>query len=198
MKKMFIAFALVFFVLYLPASLASQSLDWQIQFFSGKNRESRPVNEIIKMENGDLFSLIIKADSDCYLYAFWYDSERNIEPLPASNQLLRKDTEENFNGPFFITEPSGTETIYVIMSLSRQTNLERLIENFEKQSSRQNSNNLFREIGSLQNSVSRLGEPATAIITSGATSRSSGTERQNFATRFSGNNLYVRTITISH
>ena len=194
---MFVVFVAVFFVLLMPASLASQSLDWQIQFLAGSTRESRPINEIINMENGERFRMVVRADSDSYCYVVFLSSEREIYQL-HDDTFIRRGT-ERIIGPFDIEPPSGTETIYVIMSHSRQTNLERLIEtNARNPSSRQNFNNLFREIGNLQASVSSLGEPATAIITSGGTSRGTGTESESFATRFTGNNMYVRTITIRH
>ena len=105
-------------------------------------------------------------------------------------------SEELLFGPFRLTEPAGTETIYIIMSQERQVNLEALILHFNNNpDSRQHANNLYREVVNLQNSVSRLGEPASSYIPSGGTSRGN---TQQYATRFSGNNLYVRAITIRH
>ena len=197
MKRMFVVFVAMFFVLLLPAPLVSQSLDWQIQFQTGNTGESRPINEIIMMENGEEFSITVRADSDSYCYVVFLSSEREIYQL-HDDAFIRRGTERSI-GPFEIVPPSGTETIYVIMSLSRQTNLERLIEANERNpSSRQNFNNLYREIGTMQASVSHRGEPGTRIIPGGGSFRGAGNENTSFATRFTGNNLYVRTITIDH
>ena len=201
MRKMLTASFLLVFVLFISHELmpqSSQSLDWQIQFLYGRARESMPIDEIIPMKTGDTFSLAVKADSDCYIYMLLYDSGRRIHLL--ENQVLTRGKEENFpdTSQFQLSEPSGTETIYVIVSLSRLENLERMIENNERNpNSRQHENNLFREVTGLQSSVSRLGEPATEIIPSGGTSRSVVDEK-NFATKFTGKETYVRTITINH
>ena len=198
MKKMFVLSFAMLFVLCLTQPLVSQSLDWQIQFLRVKDRESMRINRTIPLENGDQFSLIVKADSDCYLYVFWYDTER--ETFLLHNEFLKGGAEENFDSlirPFKLDEPSGTETIYVITSLSRQEELEKLIDLNENSPSRQNNNNLYREIVRLQNAASNLGEPAAAIITSGGTSRGAG-ETQNFATKFTGKETYVRAISIRH
>jgi len=202
MKKMTTVFITILLLLCLPQFLVSQSsgsLDWQIQFLSGRARESVPVNEIIMMENGSEFRLAIRPDSDSYCYLISYDSDRQIEIL--HNQILKGGTTLNL-GPFRINESSGakiaTETVYVIMSLSRQTNLERLIEYFNNnQGSLQYTNNLYREIVRLQNAVSALGEPPSEIITSGGTTRAAD-DGQGLATKFTGKEIYVRPIAIRH
>jgi hypothetical protein len=203
MKKMPLTHIVILFLLFLPLPLVSQSLkslDWQIQFLSGKTQESKPINEAIYMENGSEFRFVIETDADSYCYVVCYTSDREL--IVLHDQALRAGTAKTF-GPLGVTEPSGTEAIYVIVSLSRQTNLENLIETYKKnQGSRQYANNLYHEVVNLQNTVSGLGEPASTIISSGGTTRSVGNSTsnndQNFATKFSGKEIYVRPITIRH
>ena len=172
---------------------SANSFDWQIQFLKGQELESLQVNEVIRLDNGNIFRLNVQTAVDSYCYIICYDSERKITVL--HNQLLRRGSPQNF-GPLRVTEPSGTSTIYVIMSRARQSNLETLIERQNNnQNSRQHINNLYREIVNLQNTISSLGEPASRIIPSGGTTRSTA---NNFATQFSGKNAYVRAITIRH
>ena len=192
MKKILVVSIPILFLFYMPQPVFSQSLNWNIQFLSGTAQNSRPIDEPIKMENGDELSLIVKAGADCYLYAFWYNSERRISVF--HNQALKKGTIENFDGPFYITKPSGTETVYVIMSRSRQANLEKLIENCEKnKGSRLHENNLYNEIINLQNSVSTVeGHYGTPTITSAST------ERGSLVTSFTGQETYVTAISIEH
>ena len=194
MKKMTLALAVALFVFCLPFPLFSQSLDWQIQFLRGRNRESTPINRAIRMENGDAFMLVIKADADCYCYVICYDSEQQIDTF--FNEAIKGGSEISV-GPIGLIEPSGTETMYAIVSVSRLADLERLIDQNENSPSRQNTSDLYREIVRLQNAASDLGEPATAIITSGGTSRGAADE-QSFATRFTGKEMYVRSISIRH
>ncbi|MCL2719952.1 MAG: DUF4384 domain-containing protein [Treponema sp.] len=171
----------------------TQELTWEVKFQKGQTQESVPINQIIQMVNGETFLFAVHPDKDAYCYIICYDSSREIMVL--HDQLIPGGQEKIF-GAFQIEDPPGTETIYLIMSLERQNNLESLIQNFHNNlESRQASNNLYREILSLQNSVSRLGEPASSYVPGAGTARGAS---QQHVTRFSGSNLYVRAITIRH
>jgi len=200
MKRTPMVFGVLVFVFFWAQPVISQSLDWEIQFRNESTREYMPINEIIKMENYSGFSLAVKPDSDSYCYVIFYDSDRETHVL--ENQVLKGGIEKPL-GPWWIEEPSGVQTMYVVMSRSRQTDLEGLMALRESNpDSRLHSNNLYREIVSLQNRVSSLGEPASAIVTGGGTTRGAdttrdaGTNSQILATRFSGKEIYVRPIRI--
>jgi len=168
-----------------------QELSWDIKFLKGQ--ESVPVNQIIQMANGEIFTFSVHPDKNAYCYIVCYDSSREVMVL--HDQMISGGQEEIF-GPFRIDGQPGTDTIYIIISYAKQKNLENLILNFQNNSdSRQSSNNLYREVLNLQNSVSKLGEPASSYIPSAGTARSAS---QQHVTRFSGNSLYVRAITIRH
>jgi len=148
------------------------------------------------METGESFQIAIKPENDCYCYVISRDSDENI--LVLKNTFLQGGTEVKTNPPIIqITEPSGTEMVYVIMSLNRLTQLESLINSFNSNRRlQQNANNLYNEVVKLQNEAAERGEPPSAfIIPSGGTSRGVSDEYTN---RFTDKNLYVRTITIRH
>lgn len=189
MKKL----AALFLLLYAGFYLQAQTFSWDIKFFDELKRESVPISQIIRMQNGDEFSLVITPAEDCFAYVVCYDSARRIIVL-HEGQI--KSRNEIFLGPFAIEDPAGTEILYVVMSLERQTKLENLIQTHKKNpNSRQHANNLYREVVRLQNTVSSLGEPPSVFIPSGGTTRGGS---EDFATRFSEKNMYVRTITIRH
>ena len=175
------------------ACLFAQTLSWDLKFSKGSTQETVPVSRIIPMETGEVFKITIKPDADCFGYVVAYDSGRNASIL---HDAPMKKNIELILGPAKLTEPKGTEIIYVIMSLKKQAKLEKLIKAYNANpNSRQNADNLQREIMGLQNTVSGLGEPASSFIPSGGTARGSGEEYTN---RFSDKNIYVRTITIRH
>ena len=186
-------------VLFVAAGvcLQAQNLSWDVLFLKGnvKNtaQESISVNQIIKMETGEPFQIFITSASDCYSYVISYDSERKMYVL--YNGTLKKDATFML-GPVLLQEPSGTEMLYVIMSLHRQDPLENFLQNYANNpDSSHHANNLRKEIIRLQNEVASLGEPASVFIPSGGTSRGDSQEHTN---RFTGKSLYVRTITIRH
>ena len=175
------------------ACLQAQTLSWDIRFFRGNDRESIPISQIIRMETGEPFQIHIIPASDCYSYIISYDSERKIHVL--YDKPLKKDSTLPF-GPIRLQEPAGTETLYVIMSLEKQEKIETLLlQHKNNPDSNRHTNDLRREIVKLQNELSKLGEPASAFIPSGGTTRSNTPEYTN---RFTGKSAYVRTITIRH
>jgi hypothetical protein len=182
----------LFFFFSVAASLFAQALSWDIKFLQGRARESVAISRAVRMDNGEDFLITITPSLDCFCYVVLYDAERKIfvlhdSPLIGGAEILF--------GPFEIVSPAGTETLYVIMSNERQPELEGLIQSFNNSPSRQNANNLYRKVVSLQTAASGLGEPASTFIASGGTNRGS---KEEYATRFSGKDLYVRAITIRH
>ena len=186
---------LTFLFVFIAAAvcLQAQTLTWDIKFLKGTSQESIPINQIIRMETGQDFQIKIFPTSGCFCYVIFYDSKRQIAVLHSGQVSGNKEITIE---PIHIDPPSGTETVYVIMSLTRQTKLEELIlaqKNNPK--GRQQANNLYREVVSLQKTASGLGEPASSFVPCGGTNRQIDLKN---ATLFSGKNMYVRAITIRH
>jgi hypothetical protein len=182
----------VFFI-FVTVCLQAQTLTWDIKFLQGRARESVPIARTIRMETGDNFLISIKPDSDCYCYVICYDSSREIFVL--QNDFLKGGI-EIYLTEIDITDPPGTETLYVIMSLAKQERLESLIKAYNgNPNSAQNGDNLRQEIARLQDAVSALGQPASSFIPGGGTSRGS---TQEYVTRFTEKNIYVSPIIIRH
>jgi hypothetical protein len=187
-----------FFFLYIGVYLQAQNLSWDIKFLKGTAQESVPISRQIRMETGETFLITIKPETDCFCYVVFYDSAHEI--FVMRDAPITGRVEVNV-GPFVLEAPPGIETFYVIISINRQTELEKLIQAYNSNSnSRQNANNLYREVVNLQTTVSNLGEPASSFIASGGTTRSGPADsiQQTQVTRFSGKAMYVRAITIRH
>lgn len=190
MKKIFLIclFAGIgFFQVY-----AQKSLTWDIQCQKGQNWEGIPKSQIITVESGQTFSIFISPASDCFCYVICQNSDRKIFLL--YNQPVKSEMEIKVD-PLRADNSPGAKTLYVIMSLEQQKKLEEAIKNYKSDlNSQRYANNLQGEIAKLQEKASSLGEPSSALITSGGTTR--GSEPKEYATRFSKKNIYVRTITI--
>ena len=185
--------AAFFFFIVTAVGLGAQTLSWDIKFLKGREQESLPISRTIRMETGEIFQISIAPVSDCYCYVVCYDSQRHI--IVLYDQSL-KGGYELFLDPVELKSPRGTETLYVIMSLERKTVLENLIQNHRSNpGSRQYSDNLYREVVRLQNEASGLGEPTSAFIASGGTTRGNA---EGQVTRFADKALYVRAIAIRH
>jgi hypothetical protein len=182
----------VLFFIAAAVSLHAQTLTWDIKFLKIAAAESVPVSEIIRMGTGEVFLITIKPVSDCFCYVVIYDSAREISVL--HDRPLR-GSETISIGPLALEDPPGTETFFVIMSVTRQTGLESLIRNHKSNlNSREHADNLRRGVVRLQNEVSGLGQPVSSfILTSGGTARG-----DEYVTRFSERDIYVRAIAIRH
>jgi len=180
-------------LVFAAISLQAQTLSWDIKFLRGRERESIPISQIIRMQTGEEFSINIIPASDCFLYVVCYDSSRQLIVFYYGQAL---GGSQIHLGPYRLVDPPGTETLYVIISLSKEEQLETLIQNhINNTDSRQHADSLRREVARLQNVSSELGEPASIFIPSGGTTRGFS---QEYVTRFTGNNMYVRTIAIRH
>jgi len=191
MKKIYILFLLVGMEAF--QATAQQNLIWDIQFLMGSNSETIPYSQIITAESGQELNVVISPISDCFCYVISQNSERKMNIL--HDQTVKGRSKISLN-PLQADNSPGAVTLYIIMSITRQTKLEDFIKNYESNpSSQRYANNLHGEIARLQDTVSGLGEPASAIITSGGTTRGRNSD-QVYATRFSEKNIYVRAITI--
>jgi hypothetical protein len=186
MKKLVVVYLFLFTVVCLQA----QTLSWSIGFFRVKTPETLQINRPIRLETGEEALITITPITDCFAYILLYDIEENF--VVGHNGSLKGGEEKSLG--IKIDGPPGTERLYVIMSLSRQTRLESLIQAYNNNGNNQNIINLRNEIASLQEQVSLLGEPAIKFEATGATMRGQTDE----STFFSDKDTYVRTITISH
>jgi len=170
----------------------AQNLTWDIQLQKGREGVDIPKSQIITAESGQTLYFFISPASDCFCYIISQNSERKIFIL--HDQPVKREMEIEIE-PLKADNSPGAKTMYVIMSVERQTKLEDAIKNYKSDpDSQRYANNLQGEIARLQDTVSGLGEPSSALITSGGTTR--GETTKEFITRFSEKNLYVRTITI--
>jgi len=187
--------AFIFIILIAGVCLYAQTLSWEIKFLRGIQSESLQNSRPIRMETGEEFQILIKPDTNSYCYLIHVGTLREITIL--RNAPLIGGIETNI-GQFNLAEPSGLETIFVIMSLERQPELERLIREYNLNPNLQQSkDNLSSEIARLQAAVSELGEPSVSIIGSGGVTRS-GNQQAQEATRFAEKAMYVRAISIRH
>ena len=186
--------AAVFLLIFAGVCLEAQTLTWDIKFVKVATWETILIDEIINMKNGELFTLSFTPASDCFAYILVYDSERNIS---VEYNGPMKGGKEEYLEHYQIEGASGTDTFYVVMSLTPQKTLEDLIRAFIIDQSRRNGNAIYSEVVSLQKQASDSGKPPSAIIATAATNRGNpGT--MEYATRFYSKNEYVTTIFIRH
>jgi len=195
MKKLLLLCPFIGVLIFQAFAQNVQNLTWDLQLKKGKEWEAIPKNQIISVENGQNFTFFITPESNCFCYVISQNSERKIFVL--YDQPVKGDMELKIE-PLKADNSPGAKTLYVIMSVERQTKLEDAIKNYKSDpNSQKNANNLQGEIAKLQDTASSLGEPSSALITSGGTTRGgAGATPEEYITRFSEKKIYVRTITV--
>jgi hypothetical protein len=184
----------VFFFVTIAVCLYGQNLTWDLKFLKGSERESVGVSRVIQMETGQPFSFTIKPAANSYCYVILYDSERDITVYDNKHKNPLND--EITFGPWPLSEPSGTETFYVIMSMERQTKLENLIAALKNNpKSQQAADNLYTEVLDLHNKAKERGEGGATPVLMGGGLRGGNDE---YGWRYSDKGLYVEPIRIRH
>jgi len=195
MKKILLICLFISIGVFQAYAQNAQSLTWDLQLQKGKEWEAIPKNQIITAESGQNFTFFITPESNCFCYVISQNSDRKVFIL--YDQPVKGDMEVKVE-PLKTDNSPGAKTLYVIMSLEKQSKLEEAIKNYKNDpNSQKNANNLQGEIAKLQDTASSLGEPSSALITSGGTTRKiAGVTLEEYITRFSEKKIYVRTITI--
>jgi len=192
MKKIALVCLFVGIGVFQAFAQKAQSLTWDIQLQKGRDWAAIPKSQIITVESEQTVSFFISPESNSFCYIISQNAERKLFVL--HDQPVRRKMEIKVE-PLNADNSPGAKTLYVIMSLERQTTLEDAIKSYKNDTGSQRfANNLQGEIARLQDAAYGLGEPSYALITSGGTTRGQATEEA--ITRFSEKSLYVRAITI--
>jgi hypothetical protein len=182
---------IIFITLLLSVNiLFAQDLTWLLQFQRGSIWEPVPDSQRITVETGEDFNIIIFPASNSFCYVLNRISNRSIDVL-NSQAVKGGDTIEI---PLPTNNLSDSSTLYVIMSLTRQTRLENLIDQYKKNPDSVDLGG--RRIIKKKKETSKLGEPMSKILPMGGPISSIGKSVIKEATSYSDKNIYVRVITI--
>jgi hypothetical protein len=173
---------------------SGRAFGWEIALVSQKSGAGISADQAVLMKTGDIFNFLIKSEADCFAYVIAQSSDNSVLVLYGS--ALKKENEV-LVGPVELTPPSGIETFYVVLSAASQRKLGQAVEAYRKNSaSSRNARTMMNEVFSIRRAVSRLDQSPEQPVYMGGTFR--GGESSVPGLRFSGSNLYVKTVNISH
>ena len=196
MKRKAAVFLLLFAGICLASSYGAgniqeaQTLTWDLEFRIEKTQKTVEISPEIRMETGETVVITVTPATECFAYVLL---EAEQEFLIGYNGKMNGGKGEPFG--IRLEDPPGTEKLHIIMSLKPQTKLENLLQAYNSKQNIGNRENILKEIASLQDTISRMGERPGVIVPSGGTMRGGGEE---IATRFSDQDMYVKTIKLLH
>jgi len=175
----------------MQAMFAQEEFSWQLALV--KDGVGLPFEEGVTVKDGEVFSLELSTEKDCYVYLVVEQASGSLTTLLSqqvkAGELMKK--------PCRLGPPSGQEKFYVITSLTEQKNLQTAIDSHKKEqtdrTTRVLKNRLFA-INSRPGSVGGGGSLAGSF----AGSLRGGEEIQGIVYSYSGASVYSKTILVSH
>ena len=184
-----ILFILTMSMFFAIPVFSQQNLTWSMALIKGNSTLS--FLQPVEMKDGESFNITIRPVQKCYAYIIVQDSEKQMMVF-LDRSLAAGETWQT--KPITLTLPAGTETFYVVMSLSEQKDLKRAIDNFNKENNSRTSRNLNTAVLEVRRSTSQFKENPEKPVNMGGAFR--GTE--SVGTEFTGAETYVKTIVINH
>lgn len=173
----------------------AKGLTWKMAFLKGDlvNAASQDLAKPIEMENGGKFRLYLElAESRAFLYVLYRGADASFATL-ANGQItgpgglfLPSEMET-----FTVTPPSGTETIYVVLTKDRQSGLEKLLSKKKK-----DANAIVEEVKRIQRSTAESTEIPQKPVPIGGAYRGEAESMQ--ASQFEGRETYVNILRLKH
>ena len=115
-------------------------LQIKVQFFyEAEDRSIKPLQDSAVLKSGQHVGVAFKAESDCFVYIYWWDSTGQVGRLFPNPQLTEGSGEVKAGNTYWLPsmgeerwyvldQNPGTETIYFVACRQRNQNLEQLYE----------------------------------------------------------------------
>jgi hypothetical protein len=169
--------------------LTEQTFGWRLSVTDAAGR-FLDFTHTLNLERGNIITVAIQPEKDCYGYVVRRGEDAGITILFDGPLTARRER-------FFYPGPSfRLDTFYVIMTLSRQEDLDRLIADYRKDpDSPVKANALYDAVLAVQTRVNSTARPVAEFTTiGGATTRGTKTEEGFLGVRYSEAGVYARTI----
>jgi hypothetical protein len=168
--------------------------NWFMALLNQRGSVTIPAEKPVSMETGDIVNFYIKSEAGCYFYLAAQTSDNEVVIIHAGPL---KSGEELQAGPVQLTNPKGTETFFIVMSMVRQRKLEQAINAYAKKpGSIRAGRTVLNEIFALRREISRLDEKPEQPVYLGGAFRAIDSAVEGMM--FSDAGIYVKTVNISH
>jgi len=192
MNKKTLFLICVCIALLINGAFAQNTFTWSLAVVKdnqGLPFETVDAKTVIPINYDESFHLEIFSERDCYTYIIVEMASGKI--LPVLSRHVRAGFVQK-TGSIRFKPPAGEEKFYIITSLEEQTNLQRAIDDFERNNSERNAERLRTRLYNIRDpneeDPGRPREHSSSIR---------GSDIQS-AREFSGQSTYVRSITIIH
>lgn len=183
---------------------------------SGKDRKYVPINRDTVLKTGDELKMVVELKKSCFVYVVYQNSSGEISmlfPYEVSQFSTDYKTAKNYYIPkgrtwFKLDSNTGRETIYLLASVQRLSDLESLLSKYKDTTGTKKAELAKEIIGEIRNVRKRFRTFTTYAerpISIGGNVRgvTGPDEKERFdvasiAQEISANNFYGKTFTIDH
>ena len=191
MKK----FIPLFFCLITVSIFAQQRnpVKWTLALQELKSGDLISFSSPVRSNTGAEFRLVINPDAACYCYVVVQSSNDGDVTVLYAGSIAKR---EWLSPPLKLTDPPGSESLFIIVSREEQKNLAQRISALKDNSGSMQKRALMNEIFRLRSDVSQFKEtPEKPVLMGGATR---GDPDKSKGVEYSGLETYVKTLSIEH
>ena len=190
------AAALLCLVLFVSAGGAekqSRPFSWTLALQNVKTGELLPFAAPVKSETGEQFRLMVNPQTACYAYVIAESANTGDVTVLYAGSLKAGETWSS--GVLVLSPPKGSESLFIVASLTEQAGLSKMISAFNSSPGVTQRRALMGEVMRIRGEVSLNKEAPEKPVLMGAASRGSISGE---GVEFSGLDTYVKTISLEH
>jgi len=185
---------LMFFVSAGGSDSAGDNFSWSMGLQNVRSGEMVPFSAPVAASTGEQFRLVISSEAECFAYVI-YESPDGNDVLVLHSGAMQKG-EIWRSGVFQLTEPKGSESLFVLVSRNEQRTLAQRISAMGNNPTASQRRAVMNEVFRIRSDVSKTREAPEKPVLMGGAAR--GQEDRNQGVEFSGSAAYVKTISIEH
>ena len=197
MKGYLAPFLLVFIIGFLPAGgqkQRSEVVNWSLGLQNTRTGELVPFSAPVPAATGEKYRLVIIPEAGCYCYVVYESPGGTDVAVLYEGSLTSKEIW--YSVEMELRPPSGSESLFVIVSKEEQKVLAQTIAAYKNNSASVQRRALMSEIFRIRSEVSEFRESPDKPVFMGGAARGDPDKSQGVA--FSGSPAYVKTISINH
>lgn len=195
-KKRSALLPLVFLCLFTGFASGQQNrtVTWSLALQNYRTGEMVSFGSPVQSWTGEQYRLVITPAAACYCYIIYESPDGTEAAVLYSGPLKQGDTW--YSAVFELSQPSGSESLYIITSRDEQKTLAQRITAFASGSGAAQRRALMNEVFRIRSNSSRFREAPEKPVLMGGASR--GSPEKNYGVEYSGSEVYVKTISLEH
>ena len=194
-KVAFLLLPLLFFIFSQKGEAQqSKAFEWSLALQNVKSNDLVPFSVPVKSSTGEKFRLVINPETACYCYVIAESPPGDDVGILYAGPL--KNGELWYSPVMELTNPQGTESLFIITSKDEQRTLAQRIAAFKANPGNIQRRALMNEVFRIRSNVSQFKEAPEKPVLMGGASR--GAPEKSQGVQFSGAETYVKTISSEH